>query len=250
MGTPTVPGLGFARKKKKKKKKLKESVPVPGTVAAHQRKKNSERVNGKEEEKEVKESMVDQIMGGRRRIRETEEDSVLDKEEIIPDDAEPALGAGNTPPEMMTSEEDDGDDVQEPLMDPSVALIAPDVTPGAFQPISVDKVEQSKNIPPKPTATPAPTLPGIQPAPQAQPAPAQPEPGRSDTLKTIMGQMGAGQPMPESQEQPPAFTASKAGMTGDALLGQGEAMPAPVEGQPNRIWESFGHLHSSAIRKA
>ena len=246
MGTPAVPGMGGAPRKKKKKKPVKESVPVPGTIAAHQLKKNLARVNGKKEK--VKESLLDTLMG-RRRINEsdTEDEDELDKEEIIPDDAEPALGTGVMHPEMMDTEEDTADNVQEPLMDPSIALVAPDVTPGAFQTLSVDKVEQSKNLPPKP-APPAPEAATSAPTGSVE----NPNASDSDAMKTLLGQMGAmGAPVPESaQEAPPAFTPSRAGMTGDDLLGQGAEMPAPVQGQGGKIWENFGRLHSAVVTKA
>lgn len=175
-----------------------------------------------------------------------------DSEAIIPDDAEPIddvagpsgikLDQAKVDQDRKPDEPDSPvtpDEDAEQLMTPRDALVAPDVTPQAFDPIDPGDVPAPAEPAPAPAAA----------APAPAPAPPPASPNRVNPMDVLLGRVSPnGKPTKPVPEEP-AVTAEAAQATvntvlgvnggGDSLLKQGQAMPDPTPAQPAKIMETF-----------
>ena len=205
-----------------------DSVPVPAT--AQQPSRRNRRV--------VQRRTAAAMMG----MAETQEDDA-----IIPDDAEEIeniMGSSGVrldkEPEEIDQQADEPDHPSatsgtEPLLSPKDALVAPDVTPQALEPIDPSEVPAPKHapqahspprfVPPNREVNPMDVLLGRR-SPQAGPqAPAQPE---ADNVVTA-----------ESAQAAVNASLNVGGMNGEALLRPREPMPDPTPGNASKIMEAF-----------
>lgn len=208
-----------------------EAVPIPAGVRPQVPLRRRERL-----QKRVAAAM----MG----IREAEDDN---EEAIIPGDAEPIDSITGPSGIKMDKEKMDRDrqpkepdapitpdEGTEELMTPRDALVAPDVTPDAFEPIDPSEVPAPKNPPPR--------------VELKRPVTTN-EPPKVDPMDVLLGRVTPkGTPGPESQEDIPVTVESAqsrvnaalgVGMTGEAALRRGEPMPEPKAAQPAKIMEAF-----------
>ncbi len=204
------------------------AVPVPAAV----RRQPSKR-------ERLQRRMAAAMMG----VREAEDDN---EEAIIPDDAEPIDTITGPSGIKMDREKMDRDrEPKEPdhpvapaedaeeLMTPRDALVAPDVTPDAFEPIDPSEVP-----PPKGQARPAP-----------RPAPVTTNEPQVDPMDVLLGRATPrGTPPPKTEDDIPVTAESAqaavnaalgVGMSGEAVLRRGEPMPDPTPAQPGKIMETF-----------
>ena len=174
-------------------------------------------------------------------VREAEDED--EDEAIIPGDAEPIDTVTGPSGIKMDKEKMDRDrepdepdspvtpaEDAEELMTPRDALVAPDVTPDAFEPIDPSEV-------PRPKA-------------QARPGP-KTVPGQEiDPMDVLLGRRTpTGTPPPPREEDNAPVTAESAqstvnavlgvGISGEAALRRGQPMPDPEPAQPTKIMEAF-----------
>lgn len=171
-----------------------------------------------------------------------------DDESIIPSDAEPVEGinapsgikldqdkfdddrTADEPSHPMTPDEDSSEE----LLTPRDALVAPDVTPEAMEPIDPSEVPAPKGVP--------------QPVPQ----PAPPSIARQDVnpMDVLLGRTSSASKANQALPEEPIVTAESAqatvntvlgihGGSGDGLLKQGQSMPDPTPAQSGKIMETF-----------
>lgn len=209
-----------------------DSVPVP---AARQQTPSRRRTRS-----EVRRGTAAAMMG----MAEEQNDG---EESIIPSDAEEIDGvngpSGIKLDQKMIDRDKDAEEPDHPitpdqdaeqLMTPRDALVAPDVTPQAFEPIDPSDVPAPKSVP-QPKPAPAPVVNN------------QPEINPMDVL------LGRVNPRPgQSQIVPPpeqVVTAESAQATVNTVLGvnggsgdllkQSVPMPDPTPSQPGKIMETF-----------
>ena len=178
-----------------------------------------------------------------------------DEDSIIPDDAEPIDNVAGISGIKLDKEKFDQDrEPDEPshpvtpdedaelLMTPKDALVAPDVTPQAFEPIDPSEVPA-----PKETAQ-------AKVEPVAVPKREQPQVNPMDVL---LGRVSPGARPAQGLPEEPIVTAEAAQATvntvlgasggGEGLLKRGQPMPDPEPGKAGKIMEAFskyGPRHS------
>ena len=171
-------------------------------------------------------------------------------EPIIPKDAreielEVEVGSPNQSTQDNSSDNDPGD-----LINPSSALVAPDVTPDAMKPIDPSMVPPPKQDPAisvvlgQQPQTPASATPVPAPQPSA-PAPAvitPQNPVESINWRSMVGK-SVSESAPASLPGIPTIASlgesQSAIPTGDAALNANAPMPAPVQAQPGKVIDAF-----------
>ena len=191
-----------------------DSVPVPVTKTRSARR-------SRENDRLVNRRTITAIMG-----------MAEDQESIFPADAvqidgvtgfAPGIKGGDKPVDRAPEEPEDPDYAQgEDLMSPTIALVAPDVTPQALQPLDPSQVP-----------------PDVKPSLPAQPA--TPNNG-ADALQVLLGKASP-------DEQSAAITTAESAQASvNASLGlnsnsgglrEGQPMPLPTAGKPEKIMEAF-----------
>lgn len=190
----------------------------------------------------------------RRIIGEAEGEDDGSGEPIIPTDAK------EIDVDVEVNPDAEGDEPQDDpgeLINPSAALVAPDVTPDAMKPLDPSMVPPPKHDPAvgvvlgqTPGQAQFPAQPG-QSVPQAPPPPTPPSPSvnPSSPMESISWKMMTGSSTPGATIMertsalpgiPPisALGESQA-PTGDAVLATGAPMPAPEAPQPGRVIDAF-----------
>ena len=211
-----------------------QSVPVPATKAAISRRSRADRRHR---------TTAAMMLG----LGESDDD-----ESIIPDDAEPVEGisapSGIKIDQQKVNQDKKAEEPRFPdyagkyfqkelskggeeLLTPRDALVAPDITPQAFEPIDPSEVPAPKTLHAAPTLRPA--------------APEEPSVNPMDVL---LGRASSARPRQAIPEEP-VVTAEAAqaavnatlniGGGGAEVLKQGQAMPDPVPAQPSKIMEAF-----------
>ena len=145
---------------------------------------------------------------------------IIGEDTTIPDDAEEVRLQADVPqfPGMKTGVEDADDDISEPdissaekeyPMKPTVALVAPDATPAAFQPIDVSKV------PP--------------PAQTTRVVPPAPAPGEPSAMDVLLGKAAATSAAPSSVLPSgiptPSEIAQGGAVAAESMVDQNQPMP-------------------------
>jgi len=208
---------------------LREDVPVPAGVPVPnprgrnrrsvQRRSAAAMMMGMHEAEDQDDSIIPddaqeiENIAGPSGIRLDDEPMKRDREAREPD----------SPPET-------GGDTQDRLLSPRDALVAPDVTPQALEPIDASEVPQGK-------ATEQGNVPRFVKPEQAQVNPMDVLLGRTRAQATEM-------PPPESvmtaeSAQATVNTLLSVGGSGEVLLQQNVPMPSPAQGNASKIMEAF-----------
>ncbi len=211
-----------------------DSVPVPAGFRQQEPARGRSRLN--------RHRRVAAAMMGLGEANDPDEDS------IIPDDAEPIDGlAGPSGIKLDQTKVDKDQEAEEPdhpvtpedgteeLMTPRDALVAPDVTPEAFEPIDPGDVPA-----PKQAAAPAPA-----PAPKPAPVNNQPDINPMDVLLGRVSPTAS-----HTVEEPERVVTAEAAQatvnsvlgvhgSGESILRQGQPMPDPVPAKTGKIMETF-----------
>lgn len=157
----------------------------------------------------------------------------LKEDGLIPDDATPLSPESGTPAEdteLAGAEDGNPEPTPQPeevgtdLLPTSLALVAPDSTPGWNVPLSPTQLPKS--------ATPAPAAQPPSPAPAA-PAPATAPTDPKDVQISVESMLGLGRAARSQPAKPGAAVPSPVQETftpksGDDLIGQGKPMPEPT----------------------
>jgi len=206
---------------------VREDVPVPAGVPVPQPRGRDRR--------SVQRRSAAAIMMGMREA-EGEDDT------IIPDDAQEIQNIAGPSGIRMDDEpmkrdrearepdgpSDTGQDTEDRLLSPRDALVAPDVTPQALEPIDASEVPQAKEQPSVPRFV----------------KPGQPEINPMDVLLGRTRQQATEMPPPENvvtaeSAQAAVNTLLSVGGSGEALLQQNVPMPPPAPGNASKIMEAF-----------
>jgi hypothetical protein len=199
-------------------------VPIPAVKSSQSLKKRVKQLRPK------RRSIVNKLLG------EGSDDDQNDAEQdtIIPDGAK-ELKVGASAPEAISGlDMEVGDEVaqkvnepdygvQEPLMSPSVALVAPDATPKALEPVDVSEVPAPPKVVP-------------------------PKPGELDALDVLLGK-AKGTKTSSAASLPGIPTinqiaSASVGITGEALLSQGSPMPEHRAGSGASVLEALRNIAS------